>query len=98
MTLSPTDMLEIQTAIDAYERKFPRRPPPSAEEALAWRIGRHKSAKRAQRQSAPAKSDSEMERQLALWVKRGLLVGWWSVLALVAASIFFFGAMVGALK
>ena len=35
MTLNPTDMLEIQTAIDEYERKFPRRPAPSAEVALA---------------------------------------------------------------
>ena len=26
MTLKPTDMLEIQTAIDAYERKFPAPP------------------------------------------------------------------------
>ena len=35
MTLKPTDMLEIQSAIDEYERKPPRRPTPSAEVALA---------------------------------------------------------------
>ena len=40
MTLKPTDMLEIQSAIDEYERKFPRRPAPSAEVALAWRLGK----------------------------------------------------------
>jgi hypothetical protein len=39
MTLTPSDMLAIQSAIDAYENRFPRRPSPSAEEALAWRAG-----------------------------------------------------------
>jgi hypothetical protein len=39
MTLTPSDMLAIQSAIDAYENKFPHRPSPSAEEALAWRSG-----------------------------------------------------------
>jgi hypothetical protein len=46
MTLKPTDMLEIQSAIDAYERKFPKRPAPTAEVALAWRLGRKEWAKR----------------------------------------------------
>src|ERR1700675_2390229 len=46
MTLRPTDMLEIQTAIDEYERKFPRRPAPSAEVALAWRVGKKEWARR----------------------------------------------------
>jgi hypothetical protein len=40
MTLNPTDMLLIQTAIDEYERKFPRRPAPSAKVALSWRLGK----------------------------------------------------------
>ncbi len=50
MTLKPTDMLEIQSAIDEYERKFPRRPAPSAEVALAWRLGKREwaSGKRAE--------------------------------------------------
>jgi hypothetical protein len=46
MTLRPTDMLEIQSAIDAYERKFPRRPAPTAEVALAWRLGKKEWARR----------------------------------------------------
>src|ERR1700744_5499918 len=46
MTLKPTDMLEIQSAIDAYERKFPRRPAPSATVALKWRLGKREWAKR----------------------------------------------------
>ena len=46
MTLKPTDMLEIQSAIDAYERKFPRRPEPSATVALKWRLGKREWAKR----------------------------------------------------
>jgi hypothetical protein len=35
-------MLEIQSAIDAYERKFPRKPSPSAAEALAWQASKGK--------------------------------------------------------
>jgi hypothetical protein len=34
-----TDVFAIQTAMDAYENKFPGRPAPSPEEALAWRAG-----------------------------------------------------------
>ena len=44
MTLRPTDMLEIQSAIDEYERKFPGRAAPSAEVALAWRLGKREAA------------------------------------------------------
>jgi hypothetical protein len=32
------------------------------------------------------------------WVKGVLLVGWWGVLAVAVASVFFFGAFVGGLK
>jgi hypothetical protein len=39
MTLTPSDMLAIQSAIDSYEDRFPNRPSPSAAEALAWRAG-----------------------------------------------------------
>jgi hypothetical protein len=45
MTLKPTDMLEIQSAIDEYERKFPGRRAPSAEVALAWRLGKREAAR-----------------------------------------------------
>ncbi len=54
MTLRPTDMLEIQSAIDAYERKFPRRPTPTAEVALEWRFGKKAWA---QRQAAMAQAE-----------------------------------------
>ena len=54
MTLKPTDMLEIQSAIDEYERKFPRRPAPSAEVALAWRLGKKEWARRQAAQHAAA--------------------------------------------
>jgi hypothetical protein len=40
MALTPTDMFSIQAAIDAYEKRFPLRPSPSAEEALSWQAGR----------------------------------------------------------
>jgi hypothetical protein len=138
MTLRPTDMLEIQTAIDEYERKFPRRPAPSAEVALAWRLGKREWARRqaAQRagEQAPApaseeKSDSVFAEQecnrlvwaweqlrlqwhtwrfaedvsessddLLPWVRKALRVGWWGVVAVVAVSVFFFGAIVGGFK
>jgi hypothetical protein len=51
--VKPTDMLEIQSAIDQYERKFPRRPAPSAEVALAWRLGKKEWARRQAAQNAP---------------------------------------------
>ena len=136
MTLKPTDMLEIQSAIDEYERKFPGRPAPSAEVALAWRLGKPE-AKRlmagevekpapanagklepefAQQEcsrlawaweritlqwqiwTAPKDDDSELDAGLLPWVKGVLLVGWWGVVAVAVASIFFFGAFVGGLK
>jgi hypothetical protein len=138
MTLRPTDMLEIQSAIDEYERKFPGRAAPSAEVALAWRLGKPE-AKRlmAGEVEKPASAKvGEMEPELAQqecsrlawaweqvtlqwqlwtapkdredgpeagagllpWVKGVLLVGWWGVVAVVVASVFFFGALVGGLK
>ena len=39
MTLTFTDVFAIQAAMDAYENKFPDRPSPSPEEALAWQAG-----------------------------------------------------------
>jgi hypothetical protein len=39
MSLTFTDVFAIQAAIDAYEMKFPERPSPSPEEALAWQAG-----------------------------------------------------------
>ncbi len=139
MTLKPTDMLEIQSAIDEYEKKFPGRAAPSAEVALAWRLGKREAARRfgsgekekvastkaeksepefAQQEcgplawaweritlrwqiwTAPKDEDdvSEPSEELLPWVKGVLLVGWWSVVAVAVASVFFFGALVGGLK
>jgi hypothetical protein len=136
MTLKPTDMLEIQTAIDEYERKFPRRPAPSAEVALAWRLGKKEWARRqaaenappdapdlaSSRQEAPDSVFAEQEcnrlvwawQQLRLrwltsadaapegfaspWVQKVLLVGWWGMVAVMVASVFVFGAIVGGFK
>jgi hypothetical protein len=128
MTLKPTDMLEIQSAIDAYERKFPRRPEPSATAALKWRLGRREWARRLARNPELALDEkekpepvlAEQERNrlvwarqqfrikwqtsrdsedgLVPWVRKALLVGWWGVVALVVASVFFFGAIVGGFK
>jgi hypothetical protein len=137
MTLKPTDMLEIQSAIDEYERKFPRRPAPSAEVALAWRLGKKEWARRQAAQAAarpdspdPASSGKETPdsvfaeqecnrlmwawQQLRLrwltsaddapepvaspWVQKILLVGWWGMVAVMVASVFVFGAIVGGFK
>jgi hypothetical protein len=139
LTLKPTDMLEIQTAIDEYERKFPRRPAPSAEVALEWRLGKKEWAKRQAAKSAeeasavdPALSRKEPSEsvfaeqecnrlvwaweQLRLrwltgsaaedtshelpgpWIKNALMVGWWGMVAVMVASVFVFGAIVGGFK
>ena len=176
MTLRPTDMLEIQSAIDEYERKFPRRPAPSAEVALAWRLGKREYARRikanpglasssqkqadaapkrpaapqkqpeaaqkqaeaAQKQAETAQKQPEARRKKAdtalaeqecnravwawqqfrlqwqtirhsadqpprysefvPWVKTALLVGWWGAVAVLVASVFIFGALVGGFK
>jgi len=128
MTLKPTDMLEIQSAIDAYERKFPRRPEPSAAVALEWRLGKREWAQRlarnpdwalgAKEKPDPIVTEQECNRLvwaweqfrikwqtcrdsedgLVPWVRKALLVGWWGVFAVVVASVFFFGALVGGFK
>ena len=128
MTLKPTDMLEIQSAIDAYERKFPRRPAPTAAVALEWRLGKREWARRLARNpelasrvtKEPKKGFAEQECNRLLWAwqqfrlkwpirgdsedgltpiaKKALLVGWWGVVAVVVASVFFFGALVGGYK
>jgi hypothetical protein len=54
--LRPFDILVIQTAIEEYKRKHPRRPTPSAEVALAWRLGRRGRRKH----WVPAKLEGEM--------------------------------------
>ena len=43
MTLTPTDILKIQSAIERYEKRFPHKPSPSAEDALAWQAGKPRS-------------------------------------------------------
>ena len=125
MTLRPTDMLEIQTAIDEYERRFPRRPAPTAEVALAWRLGKREWARRqaAQQEDSNLVADREEEPDLVIaqqecnrlvwaweqvrtwglsnelpWVKGALRVGLWGVVAVLVASVFFFGAIVGGFK
>ena len=32
------------------------------------------------------------------WIKNVLMVGWWGVVAVMVASVFFFGAIVGGFK
>ena len=110
MTLRPTDMLQIQSAIDEYEKKFPRRPAPTAEEALAWRFGTRDGG-------APAASEPEVRRIRLGWfivrmprlrpaladgkvpaVRTVVRLGWWGALAIGTASVFLLGAFVGGFK
>jgi hypothetical protein len=46
MTLNSTDILNIQSAIDRYEQRFPGKPSPSAEDALAWQTDKRRSLPR----------------------------------------------------
>jgi hypothetical protein len=46
------DILIIQNAMEEYSRKYPDRPTPSAEEALAWRFGKSGRGKKQRRKSA----------------------------------------------
>jgi hypothetical protein len=39
MPMTPRDILEIQSAIDCYEKKFPSKPSPTPAEALEWKAG-----------------------------------------------------------
>jgi hypothetical protein len=121
MALTPSDMLEIQSAIDEYEKKFPRRATPSAEVALAWRLGKREVAR--QKLASPfsgqecnrlvwaweqirlqwqmwsvSRQPSASVEGLQPWVNRALRLGWWSMVAVVTASVFFFGAIVGGFK
>jgi hypothetical protein len=50
--LSPMDILVIQSAIEEYSRKYPDRPIPSAEEALAWKFGDSGRGKKRRQTSA----------------------------------------------
>ena len=112
MTLRPTDMLRIQSAIDEYEKRFPGRPAPTAEEALAWRFGA------APGQPRPRSEVEQEPRRIRLgWfivrmprlspalsedmlpaVKGVVKVGWWGMVVLGTVSVFMLGAIVGGLK
>ena len=81
MTLRPTDMLRIQSAIDEYEKKFPRRPAPTAEEALAWRLGKREAAKFMSRtnDSGPTPPPSQQRPAAELQEPRRIRLGWFIV-------------------
>jgi hypothetical protein len=72
MTLTPTDMLMIQSAIDRYEKKFPRKPSPSAAEALAWQA-RKQGTRLLSEESSPIKMG---KRGVWSWASGSFRV-WW---------------------
>jgi hypothetical protein len=66
MPLRPVDIFVIQRAIEDYERKYPHRPTPTAEEALAWRLGGQG------RRGLRGKTESTPEPGLFRWIVREL--------------------------
>jgi hypothetical protein len=63
------DILVIQNAIEEYSRKYPDRPAPSAEEALAWKCGDRSGRKKRRRAS-----ETEEQAPVRLFE---ILRGWW---------------------
>jgi hypothetical protein len=45
-----------------------------------------------------ASTSEDAPAELLPWVKKVLLVGWWGMVAVLVASVFFFGAIVGGFK
>jgi hypothetical protein len=43
-------------------------------------------------------SSEDAPAELVPWVRNVLLVGWWGVVVVAVASVFFFGAIVGGFK
>ena len=88
--LRPFDVFEIQTAIDDYERRHPQCATPSAEVALAWRLGwrgRGRASALAFDEQTKQKPPRKLKRQqtklegevgLLRWAYEGFLV-WWLV-------------------
>jgi hypothetical protein len=66
MPLRPVDIFVIQRAIEDYERKYPGRPTPTAEEALTWRLGRQ--GRRELRRETELKPEAGLFR----WIVREL--------------------------
>jgi hypothetical protein len=69
-------MLKIQSAIDAYEKKFPRRPSPTAAEALAWQASK---GKRKWNSAGRANATKDAVRS-TFWQA---IVGWWKRIAIL---------------
>ena len=73
VSLTPTDMLKIQSAIDAYEKRFPNRRSPTAAEALAWQANKRGHKVATPPSEAGASSGSPLVRFLRNGWKRILL-------------------------
>jgi hypothetical protein len=66
--LSPMDILVIQNAMEEYSRKYPDRPTPSAEEALAWQFGdRGRGKKQRQTSATDARAPVRLLESLRGW-------------------------------
>jgi hypothetical protein len=66
--LSPMDILVIQNAMEEYSRKYPDRPTPSAEEALAWQFGdRGRRKKQRQTSATDERAPARLFESLRGW-------------------------------
>ena len=74
--LSPLDILVIQNAIEEYRRRYPERPTPSAEEALAWRLDPGGRRKKQQQASVRAERGSlRIYERFRAWLARSAIGG-----------------------
>jgi hypothetical protein len=75
MTLNSTDILRIQSAIDSYEKKFPRRLSPSADDALTWQAGKRRSLPRSDARDrselSPREIWSRIRQYFRVWRQKG---------------------------
>lgn len=68
--LRPLDILIIQSAIEDYQQRYPRRETPSAEVSLTWRArrwGGRRKMQIAEVESEPARPRSFLEKFRMWW-------------------------------
>jgi hypothetical protein len=75
MTLNSADILKIQTAIDRYEKRFPREPSPSADDALALQAGKRRGLPRSNARNRSELNDRgiwfRIFQSLRVWRQKG---------------------------
>jgi hypothetical protein len=83
MTLTPWDILWIQTAIERYEETYPDRPSPSPAEALAW----HANQSGIESRPAERSQTTACARDLRSKVSATIRVWWHKIVLPIVARI-----------